>query len=185
MQNVLIPQRILGRNMAGVGDPEEITITQLFDWLSPTRGVILYRGASGWTALTPGTSGQVLKSNGVGGDPAWGEAQVDLTPYHLVSAGSTNATVVKASPGKLYGWKIYNSNAAMRKIAFHNTTTTPTAGAAVAWTLNIPGLGAANVLGENPINFTAGIAFTTVTGIADNDTDAVTAGDLTINLFYA
>jgi hypothetical protein len=35
-----------------------------------------------------------------------------LSIYHLVSAASTNATNVKASAGQLYGWYIYNSNAA-------------------------------------------------------------------------
>ena len=36
-----------------------------------TRGSVLYRGASAWSALAPGSSGNVLTSGGVGADPSW------------------------------------------------------------------------------------------------------------------
>lgn len=104
---------------------------------------------------------------------------------HLVSAASTNATVVKASAGQLYGYYIYNANASMRKVAFHNTASTPTAGASIFFSLCIPGASAANVAFPNGIAFSTGIAFTTVTGAADSDSTAVAANDLVINLFYA
>ena len=35
------------------------------------RGSILYRGASGWVALAPGTSGYVLQTGGASADPVW------------------------------------------------------------------------------------------------------------------
>lgn len=35
------------------------------------QGDILYRGISGWTVLAPGTSGQLLKTNGAGANPSW------------------------------------------------------------------------------------------------------------------
>lgn len=108
-----------------------------------------------------------------------------LTTYHLVSAGSTNAAVVKASAGQLFGWYIYNSNAAMRKVTFHNSASSPTAGASVFFTIPIPGSGAANVFTEIGIAFSSGIAITTTTDLADNGTTAVAANDLIINLFYA
>jgi hypothetical protein len=38
---------------------------------SSTQGSILYRGASGWAALTPGTSGMVLQTNGSAANPSW------------------------------------------------------------------------------------------------------------------
>lgn len=47
------------------------TITALLDQLGATRGDILYRGASGWTVLTPGTLGYVLATGGPGADPSW------------------------------------------------------------------------------------------------------------------
>ena len=63
--------RVLGRATAGSGDFEELTASQVADFIGSTRGSILYRGASGWAALTPGTSGYVLTSNGAGADPTY------------------------------------------------------------------------------------------------------------------
>lgn len=43
----------------------------VLDLIGSTRGSILYRGASAWSALTPGTAGYVLQSQGAGADPIW------------------------------------------------------------------------------------------------------------------
>lgn len=71
MQNVSATSRILGRKTAGAGTVEELTTSELLDFVGSTRGQILYRGASGWVALGPGTSGQILQTNGAGADPSW------------------------------------------------------------------------------------------------------------------
>ena len=105
-----------------------------------------------------------------------------LTTFHLVSAATTNATNVKASAGQVFGWFIYNSNAA-RKVAFHNTSGTPTAGSSIFYSLVIPTSGA-NVEFTNGVAFSSGIGITTVTGLADSDSAAVAANDLIINVFY-
>ncbi len=107
-----------------------------------------------------------------------------LDVFHLACAGTTNATSVKASPGQLFGWYIYNSNAAARKVCFHNTAGTPTAGSAVMISLVIPPTSGANVFGDIGIPFSSGIGLTTVTGLADSDNTAVAANDLIINLWY-
>lgn len=118
-----------------------------------------------WTSVTPSANG-------------------GLTTFHLASAGSTNATNIKNTTGNVYGWYIYNSNASARKVAFHNTSGTPTAGASVFFSLVIPATSGANVFSENGIQFSTGIAITTVTGLADNDSAAVAANDLIINIWY-
>jgi hypothetical protein len=47
-------------------------ITAIIDaQIGSTRGSVLFRGASGWTILTPGTSTYVLTSNGSGADPSY------------------------------------------------------------------------------------------------------------------
>ncbi len=51
-----------------------VTTSTVLDTVGSTRGSVLYRGASGWAALTPGTSGYFLKSNGAGSDPSWASA---------------------------------------------------------------------------------------------------------------
>jgi hypothetical protein len=115
-----------------------------------------------------------IQSGATGGD----------STFHLVSAATTNATSVKASAGKVTGWYVYNSNASARKVVFHNTAGTPTAGASVFFAIMIPGLAAANVSFPDGIDFTAGIAITTVTGLADSDATAVALNDLIINIYY-
>jgi hypothetical protein len=66
--------RLLGRSSIGAGAIEEIPVTTALDLIGSTQGSILYRGASAWTALTPGTNGQVLRSNGAAANPSWTSA---------------------------------------------------------------------------------------------------------------
>ena len=52
-----------------------ITPSAILDGLGSTFGDMLYRGASGWLALAPGATGQVLQSGGPGANPAWTTSQ--------------------------------------------------------------------------------------------------------------
>ncbi len=74
MQNISATNRLLGRSTAGAGVTEEVTASGVLDWIGATRGQILFRGASGWSALSPGTAGQVLSTGGAGADPSWATA---------------------------------------------------------------------------------------------------------------
>lgn len=152
-----------------------------------TLGVSLRKTASGGS-VEAGTLADPLRIDPVGTttQPATliPATSGGLATYHLVSAASTNATNVKASAGQLFGWYLYNSNAAARKVAFHNTAGTPTAGADIFFSVMIPPGSAANVFSDIGIAFSTGIAFTTVTEVADNGTTGVGANDLIINLFY-
>jgi hypothetical protein len=107
------------------------------------------------------------------------------TTYHLSSAATTNAVVVKASAGQLYGWYVSNNASAIRKLAFHNLATVPTAGAALYFAMIIPPGSGANAFIPHGIPFATGIAITTVTGAADTNTTAVSLDDMNINLWYA
>ena len=54
------------------GNPQPVTLSSFLDsGFSSTRGSILYRGAVGWAALSPGTSGYFLQTQGAGANPAW------------------------------------------------------------------------------------------------------------------
>lgn len=63
--------RVLGRKTAGSGDVEQLTASEVLDMLGSTRGMILFRGASGWSVLSPGSAGNLLQSGGAGADPSW------------------------------------------------------------------------------------------------------------------
>ena len=63
---------IKARITGSTGDPEDATLTQVLDLVgSAAQGDILYRGASTWTRLGAGTSGNYLKTNGTGANPEW------------------------------------------------------------------------------------------------------------------
>ena len=90
MQNIAT-QRALGRNTAGSGDPEEVTILQMLNWIaSSARGDILRRGASDWERLAIGSDGQLLTSDGT--DPSWvtpAGAGVELLDSDTISSQAT------------------------------------------------------------------------------------------------
>jgi hypothetical protein len=104
---------------------------------------------------------------------------------HLVSAATTNATIVKGSPGRVVGWSFGNTNAAWRYVKLHNQTTTPAAGTGVVRTIAIPPNGVNTFKIEGGIAFATGIGLTTVTGAADADTAAVGLNDIVGDLFFS
>jgi hypothetical protein len=61
--------RVLG-SVAG-GDVSELSLTNVLDLAGGTQGQVLYRGASAWSALNPGTAGQLLQTGGAGANPSW------------------------------------------------------------------------------------------------------------------
>lgn len=72
MQDVTATARVIGRRTTGAGDPEECSLSQVLDFVgSAAQGDLLYRGASEWTRLGAGTSGQYLQTQGSGANPQW------------------------------------------------------------------------------------------------------------------
>jgi hypothetical protein len=82
------------------GDGTNLTLrtpSSLLDSLGSTQGQILYRSAAGWVPLNPGTSGQVLHSNGAASNPTWDTDDGAAGSTHTVH-GSTH-TDSNASAG--------------------------------------------------------------------------------------
>lgn len=106
--------------------------------------------------------------------------------YHLISAASTNAAVVKASAGLVTGYYIVNTNTTtFRYVKLYNKATSPTVGTDTPRVvLGIPPVSAANVSLELPLAFETGIGIATTTGIADSDSTAVAASELAVSLYY-
>ncbi len=72
MQNVAANLRVIGRTSGAGGDPEELTLTQVLDFVgSAAQGDILYRSGAGWVRLAAGTAGFHLQTNGAAADPSW------------------------------------------------------------------------------------------------------------------
>lgn len=95
MQNVSVTARALGRNTAGAGNVEEVTLTQILDWIgSAAQGDILYRGAASWARLGAGTAGQFLKTNGAAADPEWADAGGGGAGWTLIDDQPASGPVV-------------------------------------------------------------------------------------------
>ena len=169
MQDVSATARILGRKTAGAGDPEEMTLSELLDFIgSAAQGDILYRGASGWARLPAGSAGQVLESGGAGANPAWG---TDDTGGGGVSDGDKGDIVVSGTG------TVFNIDAnAVSDAKFRQSAGLSVVGRSANSTGNTADITAAND-GEVLRRSGTALGFGTVAagGIADN---AVTDGKL-------
>ena len=103
-----------------------------------------------------------------------------------ISAASTNATSVKASPGTLYGLTANNVNAAVRYLKLYNKASAPTVGTDTpTLTIALPPAAVTSVPFPVGVEFSTGIAFALTTGVADSDTAAVSANEHVVHVFYA
>jgi hypothetical protein len=92
LQPVGAEKRLLGRNSSGAGVAEEVTLTQLLDWIgSAAQGDILYRGASSWQRLAAGTAGLPLITKGAGQNPVW------ATPTSFASGSVVRKVIGKTT----------------------------------------------------------------------------------------
>jgi hypothetical protein len=98
---MMVDDATMMANISGLTGPALAnTLSDFLDYvLTTARGTLLYRGATGWVALPPGTSGQFLKTQGAGADPLWAPggsgvtsitagAGIDTTPDTIVASGS-------------------------------------------------------------------------------------------------
>lgn len=102
-----------------------------------------------------------------------------------VSAASTNATVVKASAGQVFGIVVNNVNAAVRYLKLYNKATAPTVGTDVpVKTIAIPAGQVVEITRPGGLEFSAGIAFALTTEATDAGTTGVAANEHVVNIDY-
>lgn len=111
------------------------------------------------------------------------------TAYKLISLASTNANVVKASGGNLYSLIAIGLTSNVRYLKLYNKATTPVVGTdipvmAIPIPTNSQGAGVAIPFSMG-VNFTLGIGIAITAGLADNNTTAVLANDVVVNLTFA
>jgi hypothetical protein len=90
--------RIIGRDTAGTGDPEALTVSQVLDFVgSAADGDILYRTGGAWVRLAKGTAGQVLQTNSGATAPEW-TSNVGVSGY-VLSSGATGVGYMTGAGG--------------------------------------------------------------------------------------
>ena|SRR3989304_4372773 len=109
----------------------------------------------------------------------------------LISAATTNATVVKTSAGQLYGFDLFSLDQTPVYLKFYDLAVAPTVGTStIKLRFGAPAVATANALQKTGSMFTMGIAFGTgiafalTTGILDADATAVAASEILVNVYY-
>ena len=130
-------------------------------------------------ALTAGTA--TIGNVGVSATTSGG-----ATPYHYVSAGSANqdAQQVKGSAGQVYSISASNGSASTRYLKLYNVAA-PTSASTPIGSYILPAGGGNNVPLPMPLACSTAIGIRVTTGLADNDTGAASAGDVSVNIGYA
>lgn len=185
-------------NVSGVtATPSAATLTQWMDNVcGAAQGDIVYRSASTWTCLPPGTNGQALITQGAAANPAWNTLVVPITIGTTTITGGTDKFILYqngASPGGTVGqYSVSGTGATVAltaspifTVAMQASNVSIGAGSAVtssgpggaltALAYTAPGTGVATALG---INVGSAGAFITFNG-AGGTPSSMTATNLT------
>lgn len=109
-----------------------------------------------------------------------------VSALKILSAASTNATLVKGTPGRIYSAQFSNTANAYRFVKFYNLASAPTVGTStVASIIGIPPGGRATLNTPQGIYCSAGIAYSIVTGAGDADATAVGANEVAGSITFS
>lgn len=103
-----------------------------------------------------------------------------------IATADTNPVVIKATPGRVFGWSVTNLTASPKFVKLYNKASAPNPAAdAPVLRLVVPANGVAAYHAEKGFaGFTNGIAMLATGAVADTDATALAAGDLVINVFF-
>ena len=113
--------------------PQYNTLSTVMDSaIGSTQGSIIYRSGTAWSQLTPGTSGQVLTTQGAGANPTWSNASSGtVTSVSVVTANGVSATVANSTTTPALTFTLGNITPLSDTSVFNGSIgqTTPNAGA--------------------------------------------------------
>lgn len=96
----------------------------------------------------------------------------------IAAAATTNATLVKAGPGNLYGFILTNNTGVVKSVKFYDTAGVPVPGTTpVKFTIIVPSTGVYEIV-DFGIPFQTGIAYAITNLVADSDTTVVGVNDV-------
>ena len=139
--------------------------------------------------ISSGTVTTVSTVSAVTAVTASGTPTAPATPYILNSAATTNGALVLTGTSGLHAFYATNIGNSAAFVKLYNKATAPTVGTDVpAMIIPVPALhsgipGVANLaIGHNGFRFALGLGIAITGGEADNDTTAVTAGQVKVML---
>jgi hypothetical protein len=164
-------------------------------------------GATGDAAVTAGATGSISAklrsisrdlianivlaagSNLIGVVNIAGRATGGVTPFNKISAATTNATNVKASAATLKWLSLGNVNVAARFFKVYDKASSPTVGTDTPVLVfmipgNTAGAGREVSFPVEGILLSNGLSYAITTGVANSDTGAVAANEVTVNGGY-
>lgn len=105
----------------------------------------------------------------------------------LISGASNNATVAKASAGRVLAISVNNLNAAARYLKLYDKATTPapdTDNTLLRLVIPLAPSSAVHIPYPGGIKFASGISYALVTGISDTDNTGVAASEHAVTIAY-
>ncbi len=128
LQDISATKRVLGRNTTGSGDAEEVTVDQVFDWVSgtPTQGDMFFRGASATSRLPAGFAGQRLKSLGPSSSIIWSDPDPQI--QSISASVASDALTVTINQTDLISFRsstLTDGSVTWRKIPSNISLTVP------------------------------------------------------------
>jgi hypothetical protein len=104
----------------------------------------------------------------------------------FTAAATTNAASIKASAGRVVGWSLVNTTAAIKVFRFFNKASAPTVGTdSPAFVVYLAANGRSDIAYDGGLSFATGIAIACTGAIGDLDATATAANDVLGAIFYA
>ena len=147
----------------------QATAARLNATVSGTVTANIGTGALAAGANLIGDTGLQVRANATGA----------MTVNKVLAAATTNATLIKATAGRVFGWRLVNTTAALKVVRLYNLTTAPVVGTSVpAYVIFLPPNGSAEWSSDIGIAHATGISYAITNAIADLDATAVAANDV-------
>lgn len=92
-------QTLYGRNSGGTGDPQQVTVTEVLNWISGSAaGAILYHNGTSWVTLAaPTGDGQALRWDNTNTRPSWTNPKYSKTTLGSNFTGSGSSGTYQSS----------------------------------------------------------------------------------------
>jgi len=136
LANTMPANTVKANVTSGTAGPTDATVSAVLDTISATKGAVLYRDTSSWTALSPGTNGYVLTTGGSGANPSWASPNVAIV---AITGGTISGVAITTSTinssiigGATPAAATFTNLTATGTVSFSNPLTVPNGGTGAA-----------------------------------------------------